>query len=794
MNTPQPPPLQQQIEEVHLTDYLNVIMRRRRIFLLSFLALFLGVALYTFIMKPVYEATATLHVKDNKSGGKGGILGDLAMLNSSNTVDSEIEILKSRTNAEEVVKRLRLNWIITKKSDGLTVKIADFLSSSPEPDYKIVLTGANSFSVTPADGSPTIMGSSGQLIKTPRLTLLISEIKGKPGDSFRLQQSNFNRTVAGLRSAIKASEVGKKTSIIKVSFSNTDPTKARDVVNTLVQAYLDQTISFKTEEANRTVTFVEEQLKGTRDELDLSEKNLQAYKSATGVVKLDTEAEELIKKLSDIEKDRAAVILQRKQVEFALNALQEARRKGQVYTPSVFKDDPLLSSMATRLTELEVQRRGLVSENTESHPQVKVLQVQIDQIQKKIQATYETSRLNLIKQETSIQQQLLEYEAKMRTLPAAERDLARLLRFSKVNADIYMFLLQKHEEARIARASTISNIDVVDPAITPDSPIKPQKRKNLMLGLLVGLMFGVGAAFFLDYLDDTIKDEEEAKRALGWPLLALIPAIENGSGENKPADRSSRLVVMSNPKSSVSEAFRGLRTAIHFSSLKRDTKVVMITSSFPGEGKSTIAANLALTFAQAGNRVILIDCDLRRPSLNTIFEHSRTPGVTELLAGDVTLEQALHTTDIENISLLTAGTIPPNPAELLCSDNMRALLARLRESYDMVIIDAPPVIPVTDAPLLTAFTDMVVVVIESGRIPAKAAQRMKELLQSVQAPVAGFVLNDRTALFADTYGYYGKGYYGKGYYGRRYYGYSYYGADEQKEAAHKKPWWRKLLK
>ena len=780
---PQPPP----IEEVHLTDYLNVILRRRRIFLISFCTLFLGVALYTFMMKPVYEASATLHVKDDK-GGKGGILGDLAMLNSSNPVDAEIEILKSRTNAEEVVKRLHLTWDISRQSSGLTVKIAEFSSTSKEPDYTVEVTGPGSFTVKAADGSPTLQGSSGQLIRTPALTLMISEITGRPGDSFRLQLRNFNGTVAGLQKGVKASEIGKKTNVIKVTYSNTDPERARDVVNTLVQAYLDQTISFKTEEASRTVRFVEDQLKGTRDELDQSEKNLQAYKSASGVVKLDTEAEELIRKLSDIEKDRAAIVLQRKQVEFALNALQEARRKGQIYTPAAFRDDPLISGMATRLTELEVQRRGLISDDTENHPQVKALRVQIDQVQKKLQATFETSRLNLARQETGIQQQLQEYEARMRTLPAAERDLARLMRLSKVNADIYMFLLQKHEEARIAKASTISNINVVDPAITPDKPVKPQKRKNLLLGLLVGLMFGVGAAFFMDYLDDTIKDEEEAKRALGWPLLAMIPAIEGDGAEGGPAGRDARLVVMNRPKSSVTEAFRGLRTAIHFSSLRRDSKVIMITSSFPGEGKTTIAANLALTFAQAGNRVLLIDCDLRRPSLNTIFGHSRTPGLTEVLAGDISPAGALHTTDIANIGLLSAGTIPPNPAELLCSDSMRDLLTALRTSYDMVIIDAPPVIPVTDAPLLTALTDLVVVVVESGRIPLKAAQRMKELLQSVQAPVAGFVLNDRSALYSDTYGYYGKGYYG-----RRYYGYAYYGADEQKDVRPKKAWWRKIL-
>jgi len=792
MNQPQPLPPQHQLEEVHLTDYLNVIMRRRRIFLLSFLALFMGVALYTFMMKPIYEASATLHVKDDKKGGKSGLLGDLALLNSANPVDSEIEILKSRTNAAEVVKRLHLNWNISKKSKGLSVAIAEFDSTQSQPEYTVELTGADTFSVKPLEGN-LVQGRVGQLLRTDSLTLLIKEIKGQAGDSFKLKLRPLNRTAEGLRKRFKVSEVGKKTNIIKITYRDINPNKARDVVNTLVQAYLDQTLSFKTEEASRTVSFVEEQLKGTRLDLDQSEKNLQTYKTNSGVVKLDAEAQELVKKLSDIEKERASVNLQRKQVEFALAALLDARRKGMVYSPAVFRDDALIGTMANRLTELEVQRRALVSENTENHPQVKAIQAQIDQVQKKIQATLETYKQNLTKQEITIQQQLDQYEAKMRKLPEAERDLARLSRFSKVNADIYMFLLQKHEEARIVKASTISNINVVDPAITPDLPVKPQKRKNLMLGLLVGLMFGVGAAFFMDYLDDTIKDEDEAKRALGWPHLAMIPGIEGAGDPGQPITRASRLVVQHKPKSPVAEAFRGLRTAIHFSSLRRDTKVVMITSSFPGEGKSTVAANLALTFAQAGNKVILVDCDLRRPSMNTIFEQPRNPGVTEVLAGDVPLAEALHTTDVENISLLTAGTIPPNPAELLCSESMRELLAGLRETYDIVIIDAPPVIPVTDAPLLTAFTDMVVVVVESGRIPLKAAQRMKELLQSVQAPVAGFVLNDRTSLFSDTYGYYGKGYYGKGYYGRRYYGYSYYGADEQKEAP-KRPWWRKFLR
>lgn len=716
MNTPQLSPQQNEIEEVHLTDYLNVILRRRRIFLILFLTIFSGVALYTFLMKPIYGANSTLYVKDDK-GSKGGVLGELAMLNSSNPLDAEIEILKSRTNAEEVVRRLAL-------------------------DQKI----------------------------------------GKKG-----QPPNFNATVNGLRQTIKVSEVGKKTNIINVSFTHTDPVLARDIVNTLVQVYLDQSLSSKTEEASRTVTFIEEQLQGTRSELEQSEKNLQSYKATTGVVKLDTEAEELIRKLSDIEKERAAVILQRKQTEFALTALQEAARKGEIYAPVGFRDDPQISAMANRLTELAVQKGALISGNTENHPQVKALQSQIDELQRKIQSTYETARRNLGRQEVSIEQQIKQYEDKLRTLPAAERDLAGLMRFSKVNADIYTFLLQKHEEARIAKASTISNIKVVDPAITPDNPLKPQKKKNLLLGLLLGLMAGVGAVFFIEYLDDTVKGPEEAQRVIGAPILAIIPFID--SDEEQQSDLHAAMITHLRPKSAIAEAFRSLRTSLHFSAINREKQVLIVTSTFPGEGKSTIAANLAITLSQTGARVLVIDGDMRRPSLHSKFKHSKVPGLSELLAGDVASASLLHDTGIPNLSLISAGTTPPNPAELLGSEKMAELLTALRAQYDHIIIDAPPVLAVTDAPLLTNRCDLVLVVLETERVPVKAARRMVEMLANVQAPVGGIVINDKSNTSMERYGYYGRNYSTNDYYAED--------EDAQAELSGKrkhKAWWQRVFR
>lgn len=760
------PPNRPQQPEVHLQDYINVLFRRRTIFLGSFVTVFLGMAIFSFLMKPVYQATATLHVKDEKM--KSGVLGDLA-LNSVNPIDAELEILKSRSNAENVVRRLHLDWRVSKRSPELKFRLLEFTSSEKEPSYEITLTGNGTYSVKNSSGNLVGYGKSGTLLTGQGISLLLDGLSGKSGDSCQLDLLPFNTTAAQVRQTIKAAEVGKKTNIISITYDSTDPEKARDVVNTLVQVYLDQTIAFKTEEANRTVTFVEEQLKGVRDELDNAEKSLQVYKTSSGVVQLNEEAQNLIRQLSDVEKQRVDIALQKKQVEFALSSLKDTRQRGIVYSPAIMRDDPLVAGMSAKLAELEVQKRALLAEYTENHPSVKIVQGQIDEVLKKIQATYETSQKNLSKQEANIGQQLARYEGDLKKLPAAERDLAKLTRITTVNAGIFTFLLQKHEEARIAKASTISNINIVDPAITPEKPIKPNKRKNLLLGLLIGLMSGIGLAFFVDYLDDTIKDADEAKRILGLPILALIPYIETDADENR--DAATATISHREPKSPVAEAFRSLRTSVHFSAISLDKKVILISSTFPGEGKSTIAANYAITLAQTGGRVLILDCDMRRPTVHEKFGQDRVPGLSELLTGDVATSAAIHASGIDNLHILGAGTIPPNPAELLGSTEMGNLLQKLRGDFDHIVIDAPPLLAVTDATVLTAFSDLVLLVFEPGKVPAKIAARVREILTSIKAPVAGIVVCDRNAV-DESYGYY----YGK--YGNRY-GYSYaYGSPQ----------------
>ena len=474
--------LQQQ--EIHLADYINILFRRRNVFVTVFLTVLVSVILYTFMMRPVYQSSSTVYVRNNNA--KLGI-NELVMSGGNNSIQAEIEIIKSRTIAEQVVKELNLEWKITPSSAKSFCKILDITTPPMLKALKMTLTGNESYEVEEGSGKKLGSGKNGIPLRLQGMLLNV-RFSGKTGDSFELAHIPLYSAAAAIKSAIKVKEVGRMTNVIEVSYENTNPTLARDVVNTVVQAYLDQSLAYKTQEAGKSVSFIEEQLQNIKNELNKAEVNLQEYKTSTGVVKLDAEAEELIRKYSTLERDRVGLNLRKKQLEYALASQRENLAQGTPYSPAVMNDDPGVAGMAQQLASLEVQKRSLLVEYTKNHPSVQNVQAQIDEIQQKIRNTYKTGLNNLSKQESDVTRHLSTYEGQLRGIPVEERDLARYTRLAKVTGDIYIFLLQKHEEARIAKASTISNINVIDSAIIPPIPVRPEKIKYLSLGFFISLI------------------------------------------------------------------------------------------------------------------------------------------------------------------------------------------------------------------------------------------------------------------------------------------------------------------
>ncbi len=778
-------------DEIDIREYFNVLVRRRKIFFIVFGVVFLGVALYTFHMKPVYQATASFHVENEKE--TGGIIQDL-LLSQEDPVETEMEIIQSRSNAEKVVRRVHLDWGISKKSDGLDVKVLDFSTEKKpgrKPVYSVELAGSQGYKVFDDNGNLVGRGKSGELMQGKGVNLLINVMHGKPGDSFRLTLHNFSDTVEKFRKDLNVKQAGNNSDIVDVSYPNTNPELARETLNALLGVYISQNISFKNAEGLKTVDFIDNQLNGVRKELDKAEKNLKDYKSSVHLVDLSAEGQQLVTTIAAAETQRDAADLRRKQLQFAIAALKDSIRSGKVYSPSVALDDPVVAEMAGKLADLETQKRGLATVYTENYPDVRAVEEQIGELQQKILNTYETALNNISKNEAGATQLLNTYQGKMSQLPETERQLAKLMRDDNAAANTYTFLLQQGEQARIAAASTLGNINIIDPAKTAEKPIKPKKALYLLLGFILASMWGAILAFTAEYIDDTIKDADTAKRMFGTPLLAMIPYLYGDDGKRDNGRkalelaRERSLVVHHEPKSQAAETFRSLRTAVHFAAInrKQQQQVFTITSTFSGEGKSTVSSNLATIIAQTGSRTVIIDCDLRRPFLHEIFGCDKVPGISDVLAGDRDIDGVIRNTGVSGLDFISAGTIPPNPAELIGSEPMTRLIDILRERYDHVIIDTPPVLAVTDAPLLTAASNMVILVAAVGKVPAKAALRVREVLDNVGALVIGVVMNNKTTASGKGYGYgYGYGY--------NYY--NYYGEKDQTEKE-RRPWWKRIL-
>lgn len=365
------------------------------------------------------------------------------------------------------------------------------------------------------------------------------------------------------------------------------------------------------------------------------------------------------------------------------------------------------------------------------------------------------SRFSSSEQNLSSQLQLLQGE-----IASTEQAIATARQASPPNADevtrlesrllqyqeSYSNLLKSYEDLRLAEARLTDNVQVAESAVVPERPVRPQTLLNTLLAAVVGGMLATAAAFLIEYLDDTVKGPDDVS-ALQVTNLALITRMNSQEAQDK-------LVVLNEPRSPAAEAFRSLRTNIQFASVDRDLRVLMITSAGPGEGKSTVAANLAAALAQAGQRVVLVDADLRRASVQRLFKMSNSAGLTDSLIQDGgSLNGSLRPTRVEHLQLLMSGALPPNPAELLASDRVGVLLKQLKEQVDMVVLDTPPCLVVTDAVALSKRADGVLVVVEAGKTRRAAMEQTLKTLRQVGAPVLGTVLNKYSARAQD--GYYG---------------------------------------
>lgn len=776
-------------DEIDLRELLSILRRNRWVIAGCAAGAVVLAGLYTLLATPIYEASTTIRIDEEETNVP--VLEVLRSVSQGSQVETEMEVLRSRSVAEQVVEDLALQLAVTEpdrtpRSELFSdVRVPRLAAGDLDETYRLERSEDDEFTVYHSGSDEALATADiGESLKFDGMNLSLARGAAEHS-TIRLAVTPFSKRVDRLREMLSVRRPNPDANVTTVRYESPDRRLVAGVTNALAVRFIERRQEVRKTEARSTVTFLQSQIDTLSAQLRAGEDTLREFRESEQVVNLETQASSQVDQLAQIQGERNSLEAERSSL---AELLEEARRappaslrqpspfRGLMAFPSLLRS-PATSELLQSVSDLENRRAELLQRRTPEDPDVEALTLRIQEIEGQLQTIAENYLAGLTSQVASLDGTLGRFGDELESIPAKEVRLARLERQTGVLNEIFTLLQTRLKEAEIARAVEDPSVRVVDPAILPTEPIKPRGPLNLVLGLMLGLMVGVGGAFAREYRDTAVHTQEDVEIATGVPLLAHIPRIEeaalrDANGDRQPAKRDGggsrrgarrsdrvRLIATRDPRKPASEAYRTLRTNIAFARAEGVPRVLVATSPMPRDGKSTSAGNLSLTMAEQGLRTLLVDADMRRGVLDETFGLDRAPGLSEILVGSASLEESLHEYELEDgnvLHLLTSGTRPPNPAELLGSDSMAALLARFREEFEATVLDAPPLNLVTDAAVLGSRADGVVLVARASETNQNDLSHAADQLRRVRAPIIGTLLNDfrfdRDGRYYGTYG------------------------------------------
>ena len=720
--------------EPHLLDYFIIIRKHQWLALTFLLTVVTVVTIASFKTKPVYVATARVEVdKDMQNGVQFQDFNPYDdYMDTDVYIETQTKILQSDTLAFQTIRSMDL---------------------SRYPEFGGVPATVALGQISPASRRPPILGAFEGGLSVRRVP---------------------------------------NSRLIEVSFEATNPQLAARIVNAHVENYIESNFRSKYDATTQASNWLSAELEELRIKVEKSEDARVAYERENQIWQIDEKQNIDTEKLGDL--SRAVT---NSQMELAgKEALYRMATSGNVDALPTAQSNPVLQDLLRRKSQMAEDYAEALQLYGPNYPKVQRMLEQQKEVDSDIAKARQTV-IDIATQDYNTAQShvvLLQQDLDKQKAEANEQ-AEKLVQYhilehdAEANKQLYDGLLQKLKEAGITAGLRSSNIRVVDPALVPTTPARPQKSRNILLALIVGLVGGIGLAIFREYLDNTVKSPDDIETLTGLPSLAVVPSLPglNGhrgklpgateeAGLQVPARPRVELLSYVQPKSQISEAFRGLRTSLLLSQAEHPPQVILVTSALPREGKTTAAVNLAVTLAQLGDRTLLVDSDLRKPGVRRALNLTigRDTGLSSYLAGVCTLDEILlpHPT-INNLTALTTGPVPPSPADLLSSHRMREAIVELRRRFKFVVIDSPPIMAATDAVIMSSLTDGVILVVRSGETPKQAFTRTRDLLTGVKSRLLGVVLNAVDSSAPDYY------------YSYRYYPYAYgygYGEDLRKSA------------
>ena len=729
-----------------IKDYLFVVLKRKWLILSLVLVITSLVAIQSFRSPSIYEGETTIRIQQKQPSI---LQTDKIIINGQsdpNFWGTQLKLLQNPALARQVVLTLDLphnpSFFGTQSQTGFFDSLRRMFSSPPSK---------------PSTEQRTVPGG---------LTVN-NESQNALG---RLTPEEIEKLEA-YEDAVIAGEIIEpipNTNLVKIIYRHSDPELAQKIANTLAEVFKNYNLAIATEGSTKAEDLLANEIARLQSQINQDQEvqwnyaknhNLPLTTGSAGNLEAD--------RLATLSAQLLAAENERKQIQAQLDA---ARKEKDPFSIPDVNSSGRVEKLRDRISQLKEQRDALLVIYTKEWPAVKKLDAQIEGLEVELQkAPAEIVTSIQRKYEAAVsREQLLRrsYDEQKATTTQQTRDTIDLMALThqlETNKQLLNTLLQRKRELDVSNGNSGNEVSIATPSRLPKSPVGPPRLRNIIIAFLLSLGGGVGLAFLLDFLDDTVKSVEDVDRYIHLPALALIPAGGGGAprltgalrGGPPPApSNTTALAMITDARSPIAESYRHLRTSLLLSSAGKPPKTILITSSQPAEGKTTTGINTAFMLAQTGAEVLMIDCDLRRPRLHAQFELPNTKGLTTWLSGEKNLDALVQKCDkAPNLKVLTSGPVPPNPAELLGSEEMRKLLGILGEQYNHIIIDSPPAISFTDASILSTMVDGVILVVHGGRSSRAVVRRAKQQLLDVGAHVFGVVLNNVKVDARDDYYY-----------------------------------------
>ncbi|RJG07889.1 polysaccharide biosynthesis tyrosine autokinase [Noviherbaspirillum cavernae] len=714
--------------EIEMATYLDILWESRWLIAgIAFVITLIGAA-YAFLARPVYEANLVIHVEEEGQKESKNIIGDVnSMFNVKTMAMSEMELLRSRMVVSRAVDNLRLyinaqpkyfpvigSWVADHNnqlsvpgllgyggyvwgSEKIDVAVFNVPEALQNREFVLTAEGNGQFRMSQKESDLELKGAIGAPLtfETPQgnIELRIDQLQAKAGAQFLLTRTSRLGTIESIQKSMTVSELGgKQSGVIGVTMQGSNPKQIHSVLAEISKEYMRQNASRKTEEAEKSLAYLNKQLPDLKVQLEQAEAKYNAFRNANGTIDLAEESK--------------------------LNLQQSAAAK-------------------LRKMDLQQKKIELLARYTTEHPLVQGIDSQLKEINGQINSMNEH----------------------IKTLPMIEQNLLRLQREVKVNTELYTAMLNTAQQLRLVSMGKVSNVRLVDMPLMPEKPVKPNRPMILALSVLSGLFLGMMVAFFRKSLRAGIDTPEQVESIAGVPVFATIPHSKKQKELYEAVNtRQQKVPLLASVSSNdiAVESLRNFRTALQFSLPQFKNNIVLITGATPGMGKSFVSANLAAIMAATGKRVLLVDADLRNGLLHLYFGFGRQDGLSDALAGARRLDQVVHRGVIENMDFISTGTLPPNPSELLLRPNLGAYLQQLSGSYDLVLVDGPPILAVADTMIIGSHAGAIYIMTRAGVTTAiEISESMKRLAQAGLA-AKGILFNDlklRPGRYGYGYGY-----------------------------------------